>query len=251
MSERRSALIIGAQRAGKTFLIEKELNAYAKAGGVSVVYKPGRPTDYADFLQVEILSVEKFVELWEFRNKKTMKRFERPNRVEWFRIKDKSELYHLKDFCRMMKGRKVKIKRIFDSPQSEAFFWAAVSKYFFNCFFVIDDCTSVFRHGLPAQMRELATTINHCGGDNGAGAAVGIDIAYIFHTFAGVNPEIYGYVNLVIQFRTVFRPNNIPPDVEEIEETIASNYEALKTSKKYSHFEYYTHEEENIFHEGP
>lgn len=247
--ERRSALIVGAQRAGKTFLIEKELKQYAASGGVSVVYKPGRPTDYVGFDELELLTPEEYKEIWEKKNRKVMPKYEIPNRIDWFRFKGERELFHLKDFPKMFKGRCVKIKRVFSSLRSEGLFFGAISRYFFNCFVVIDDCSSVFRHGLPAEMRELATTINHSGGDNNAGKGVGVDIAFIFHTFNGVNPEIYGYVNLIIQFKTVFRPNNIPREVEEIEEIIVSNYEYLKKAEKYSHFEYYPHEQENTFFE--
>lgn len=247
--ERASVLIVGAQRAGKTYYIENELEMYAKGNGVGVVYKPGRPTDYVGFIEVEIITPEKYKELWERKNRKVMKTFDIPNSVDFFRIKGNEKLFLLKDFPVLLRGKKVKIKRITDSLKSESYLFAAVSKYFYNCLFVIDDCSSVFRNGLSAQMRELASTINHSGGDNGAGQLVGVDIAYIFHSFAGVNPEIYTFINRVVQFKTAFRPKNFPSDVEEIEQIIVENYEYLKKSEKYSRFEYNVHEQENQFFE--
>lgn len=244
--ERTNALIVGAQRAGKTFLAEKYLRQYAKSGGVGVVYNPGMPGDYSDFHSVQILSVDEYKNLWEIRNGKTMKQHEMPRVVEWFKYD--GSYFHLNSFVQKFRGKCVKIERIISHSRSEAFFFNAVYKYFYDCFVAFDDCRTMFQRGLSPEMIGLMSRINHAGKQFAPNPEnIGIDMALIFHGFKAVNPEAYSHVNLVIQFKTTFAPI-MPNDAEEIEPTILDNYEKLKDAKKYSHFEYSIHKQENLFY---
>ena len=75
---------------------------------------------------------------------------------------------------------------------------------------------------------------------------LGVDTALIYHGFNTVNREAYQFVNLLVQFKTASTPT-VPPEADEFESVILDNYSALNSSPKYSHFEFYRWENENIF----
>ena len=164
-----------------------------------------------------------------------MKTHHYPKGVDFFRFNGR--VYHLKDFCKMFRGKCVKIERIISRTRSESFFFSAIYRYFNNAFVAFDDCRTIFARGVPPEMLGLMSRINHAGKSYCKPENIGIDVALIFHGFKAVNPETYNYVNLIVQFRTVFEPT-LPKDAEEIEPVILDNYAKLIDAKKYSNFEY-------------
>lgn len=252
MAERKFGLFVGAPQNGKSFLAEKLLIQYARAGGCSVVYNNGRAKDFKDFIQVEILDLKEYKKIWEVKNRKIMRAIDLPRQVEWFRLKDRKELYHMKDFCKMFKGKCVKIERIHEKVhRSEDFFIEAVYHYFYNSFVVFDDCRSIFRKGLTTEACRLFSSINHAGKKATQSEQVqGIDLGLIYHGFETVNDETYQWVNRLVQFYTVYEPQ-LPISSVQMKGAILENYATLNNARKYSHFEYDIYTQENEFFEGP
>ncbi len=236
--ERINALLVGAPRQGKTYFGEKKLIEYAKAGGCSVVYNVGRPTDFQRFISVEIMTVQEYREMWQTKHRKIMQSFEVPKQVEFFKFNGK--IYHLSQFCKLFAGKCVKIERVLNSGtfRNEDYFIAAIYKYFYNTFVMFDDCRTIFRKGLSSEMVGLISRINHAGKTIATDTKlIGIDLMLVYHGFDTVNVETYQFINLLVQFRTMFLPK-MRIDNYEMEEIIESNYHALKTTEKYSHFEF-------------
>lgn len=236
--ERINALLVGAPRQGKTYFGEKKLIEYAKAGGCSVVYNVGRPNDFARFIPVEIMTVQEYRDKWQAKNHKTMPTYDVPKEVKFF--KHNGDIYPLSVFCQKFAGKCVKIERVLNSGfyRNEDYFLSAVYKYFYNTFLMIDDCRTIFRKGLSAEMVGLLSRINHCGKNLAPNTnLIGIDTMLTYHGFETVNVETYQFVNLLVQFRTMFLPR-MRIDNFEMEEVIEQNYQALKDTPKYSHFEF-------------
>ena len=244
--ERVAAIIVGAQRTGKTFFCEKQLESYARKGGVSVVYNVGRPGDFNKFISVSILTVDEWVEKYRIKNGKNPSFSEIPRKVEFFKIGEK--VFPLKDFCKMFRGKCVKIERVISGKyRSEDFFISAIYKYFYNTFIVFDDCRVIFRRGLSSEMCGLLSRINHSGKQYAKKVEnIGIDIALVYHYFKAINEESYAYANLVVQFSTVFAPK-LPISADEIEPQVLENYQKLAESEKYCHIEYNLLTQENTF----
>ena len=132
--ERTNALIVGAPRQGKSHYVEQKMIEYAKAGGCSVVYNAGKPSDFSHFLHVKIMTVRDMVKVWELKNGKRMRSNEIHQEISFFWFGGK--LYHISQFCKMFSGKCVKIDRINDTRfRSEDFFFEAVYRNFYNAFF--------------------------------------------------------------------------------------------------------------------
>ena len=236
--ERINALLVGAPRQGKTYFGEKKLIEYAKSGGCSVVYNVGRPTDFKRFISVEIMTVQEYKRLWEKKEGRMMKTFDVPNEVSFFKYN--GSIYHLQDFSRLFAGKCVKIERVLNSGnyRNEDYFIAAIYRYFYNTFVMFDDCRTIFRKGLSSEMVGLISRINHAGKTIATDTKlIGIDLMLVYHGFDTVNVETYQFINLLVQFRTMFLPK-MRIDNYEMEEVIERNYHSLKTTEKYSHFEF-------------
>lgn len=245
--ERVNSILVGAPRQGKTYWGEKTLIEYAKNGGCSVVYNVGRITDFSRFIPVEIMTVGEYRNLWERWNRKSMAQFDIPKEINFF--KSGGKLYHIKDFPRLFAGKCVKIERVLNTgnQRNEDYFLSSIYRYFYNTCLMFDDCRTIFRKGLSSEMIGLLSRINHAGKHNCKNSElVGIDTILTYHGFDTVNNETYQYINKVIQFRTSSMPF-LKIDNAELEDVIEQNYQSLKKSEKYSHFEYDIFTESNHF----
>lgn len=247
--ERINALLVGAPRQGKTYFGEKKLMEYAKNGGCSVVYNVGRPTDFSRFIPVEIMTVQEYRDKWQAKHKKTMPTYDVPKEVFYYKFN--GQVYHLSQFSQHFAGKCVKIERVLSSGfyRNEDYFIASIYKYFYNTFLMFDDCRTIFRKGLSSEMVGLLSRINHAGKTIAPKPElIGIETMLTYHGFDTVNEESYQFVNLLVQFRTLSSPKT-RMDNPEIQEAIESNYHALKSTKRYSHFEYSPFEAANILFE--
>jgi len=245
--ERVNALLVGAPRQGKTFYGEKQLIEYAKNGGCSIVYNVGRPTDFKNFIPVEIMTVQEYRDMWERKMRKRMPTFDIPKSIDFFKVA--GNIYHLKDFCKLFAGKCVKIERVLSSGnfRNEDYFIASIYKYFYNAFLMIDDCRTIFRKGLSSEMVGLLSRVNHCGKSVAPNTdLIGIDTMLTYHGFDTVNTETYQFVNKLVQFATLSVPST-RIDNPEIEQVISENYAELRNAEKYSHFEYDPFTNENIY----
>ena len=236
--ERINSLLVGAPRQGKSVWGEKQLVEYAKNGGVSVVYNVGKPGDFERFFSVEIIDASKYKELWEKKHRRQMSNFDTPKEVNFFKFNNK--VYHLSQFCKLFKGKCVKIERVLNKGnlRNEDFLIASIYKYFYNTLVMMDDCRTIFRKGLSSEMIGLLSRINHAGKEYAPRREmIGIDTILTYHGFETVNNETYQFVNLLVQFITLSAPST-GIDNPEIESQIRENYNELKQSQKYSHFEY-------------
>lgn len=236
--ERINALLVGAPRQGKSHFGEEKLIQYARQGGCSVVYNVGKPQDFSKFLPVEIMTVQQYRDMWEIRHRKKMQTFEVPRRVEFFKFN--GQIYHLSQFSKLFSGKCVKIERVLNDGmyRNEDYFIASVYNYFYNTFLMFDDCRTIFRKGLSSEMIGLLSRINHAGKNFAPNHdLIGVDTMLTYHGFNTVNVESYQLINLIIQFRTMFAPK-ARIENDEMEQAINENYERLKETEKYSHFEF-------------
>ena len=242
--ERINALIVGAPRKGKSYYCERQLISYANSGGCACVYNVGRPADFADFLEVEILTPRDVVKIWQQKVKGKIPAYKHPSEITFFRYD--GGVYHLKDFSRMFAGKCVKIERIFET-RAEGLFFEAIYKYFWNTFLVLDDVRAITRIGLSSELCQLLSRANHAGKLAENPACYGVDIACVFHGFDSVNVEVYQFLNTVIQFQTAY-----PPELRSnkvLERVLVSNYRRLNQSPPYTRIEYEIFNNKNlIFH---
>lgn len=234
--ERSNALVIGAPRQGKSYWLEKQAIAYAKKGGTSVVYNVGKPSDFSGFISVSIVTVSEYMEAKEASTGKRALKFNAPKRIGFFRIGESEKVYKIEDFCKLFRGKCVKIERIFDdSYRSEDFFFDAVYMYFYNTFFIMDDCRTIFRNGFQKEICGLLSRINHAGKQSTNNSEkLGVDVALVYHGFNTVNPEAYQFINRICQFKTAFSPT-LPANASELSQELETNYNKLDSLPKYSY----------------
>lgn len=233
--ERKNTLIVGAPQKGKTFWAEKRAVEYAKNGGTAVAYNVGREKDFAKFISVSFITPE--IRYSEMRSKglKVRSKNDLPQRIDYFKINDTGKIYHVKDFCKLFKGKCVKIERLTSKGSDERMFFKVIFEYFYNTLILFDDFRGVTRYGLGAEFITLVSRINHAGKKYAPPEMTGVDIAYIYHSFDTVTEELFIYCNTAVQFFTA-----VEPEVKgnsELERVFRDNYQFLRSAPKYSRCE--------------
>ena len=232
--ERKGTIVVGAPRHGKTYFSERAGMAYAKAGGTSVAYNVGMPKDFASYISVSLITPAVKVEMIKEKGGKA-KLSDMPQVIEFFKINETEKIYHLKDFCKIFKGKCVKVERLNPQYQEERMFFKVIFRYFYNTLVILDDFRAMTRNGMPSEFIELTSRQNHCGKNYATGDAVGVDLIYIYHSFQYVPPEMYTTANSIVQFKTQVEP--FAKDNDELDELLKNNYKILRDAEKYSRFE--------------
>lgn len=227
---RKFALVVGAQRHGKSKFCENAAIQYAKGGGTAIAYNVGKPSDFSGFTVVEMLTPER-LNFLAMKSGKPTKGIT-PG-LNLFRIVDTGEIFKVSDFKKIFKGKCVKIERVPDK-KGERLFFDFVYEYLFDTMLILDDCRAIFRQGLSSEFIQIAGRVNHCGkkyAPPGNPDACGIDLLCVFHSFETVNEEIYIYINSVIQFYTINEPT-INTDNIELQKIVNSAFHELKNKNK-------------------
>ncbi len=234
--ERKSVLVVGAQRHGKTYYTEQTAIKYAQNGGTSIAYNVGRPNDFAKFISITFIT-PKLMQRMALKQQKRIKDSELPFEIKYFQITGKSEIYHMKDFCKMFAGKCVKIEKLNQKYQEESLFFEVIYEYFYNCLIIFDDVRSITRHGLSSEFITISSRQNHCGVKYCNDLdMLGVDMFLIYHSFEDVSNEYYNHLNSIVQFKTIFPPA-LKKNNPELENLIMKNYEQLKELPKYTRIE--------------
>lgn len=232
--ERKGTILVGAPRHGKTYFAERAGISYAKKGGVAVAYNVGMQKDFYNYISVSLITPEKKVLMMKEKGQRA-KLSDMPAVIDFFMVNETEKIYHLKDLCRMFRGKCVKIERLNPQLQEERMFFKAVFRYFYNALVILDDFRAMTRNGMPSEFIELTSRQNHCGKNYCTGESVGVDLIYIYHSFQYVPNEMYTTSNSIVQFKTQIAPKST--DNEELENLLTENYEYLKTAPKYTRIE--------------
>lgn len=233
---RKSTLVIGAQREGKTFFTEKMCIKYALSGGTSIAYNVGRPNDFQNFISVSLVTPDVVYSMSK-KGPNRIKYNDIPQQIDSFMHNQSGKIYDIKDFCKLFKGKCVKIERLNPQKREENLFFEAIYNYFYNCLIVMDDFRAVTRHGLSSQFIQLNGRQNHTGYKLGIPAELcGVDMFMIYHSFDSVSDEMYDYINSIVQFKTA-SPPNLEKYNPELERILSENYVSLRELPKYSRIE--------------
>jgi len=231
---RKSTIIVGAQREGKTYYAESVLTEYAKKGGVAVAYNVGRPSDFSRFISVSLITPDVAYTMAKKAGKK-IRMDDIPFEIGFFSVNER--IYKIQDFCRLFRGKCVKIERLNPNKREENLLFEAIYKYFYNAIIVMDDFRSVTRHGLSKEFIQLSSRQNHTGFKLGIPAEMcGIDMFIVYHAFSTVSVETYDYINSIVQFRTA-SPPDLKGNNDELQEVLTRNYSELRDMPKYSRIE--------------
>jgi len=216
-------LVVGAERSGKTYSVERRADHYAKYRGPVLVYNAGRATDFKDYDYIEILYPEDVAWAKFPGRKESFNRTKHIRRAGVTHFKWRGKTYHLKHFNQMFTrigqpSLKVKMYRISDAPIEEQFF-AACLNYLSGTLIIMDDARPITKSGVKGPLGSLLNKKNH-GGQHAAWYRpevnlLGIDLIMIYHGLGRVSPELFDYANHITMFKTNQAPGkNIDnPDV--------------------------------------
>jgi len=227
---------VGAMRSGKSFDANQRVKAFCNRGGAGLIYNLGKPKDFDAAAEGELLSLKDHrrqiikrgggkAELSEFKQDPSFLYYRDP----------KGKLRDFKKFALENAGQALKFAPISDFKNSfiEAFYF-----YCPHTFLVIDDCKSIFRHGVPAEFEQLFSRINHAGTKvptkNKDWIAAGADVLLIFHSIDQVNPVLWDWATHLIQFKSIAAPDFSKIGNRAIEIQAQKSWAALERLPRYS-----------------
>ena len=237
--QRNCILIAGLKRHGKTYYTEQKAKAFARSGGCSIAYNVGNPSDFKDFLPVELLTPIEYYK----RAKKLgikIKPTNVPDEINFFIVQNK--VYHIKDFRKILAGKCVKINGLHNKsksffPSENDMFCEAIYKYFYDCFIIFDDNARYTKHGISANMEAILSRNSHCGFDNpNASGNFGVSIALIYHGLDLCPVDFYDYITHIVLFKLQTPPKLIKGGYE-LSKVCEASYYWLKDNPKYSRVE--------------
>lgn len=244
--ERKSTIVVGAPRRGKTFYSEQQAIAYAKRGGTAIAYNVGRPSDFRQFIGIELITPRKRQMLAREQGI-IIKDRDIGTAITHFRHIDSGKIYKAEDFMKVCKGKCIKMERLNPAFQEERMFFVFIYKYLYNCLLIMDDFRAVTRNGLSSEFLQLNSRQNHTGKEYAPNEnLIGVDIFFIYHSFQTVAQEMYTYTNSMVQFYTT-NPPKLINDNPELFKMLNENYGQLKDAPKYARFEIDSIEYEQIY----
>lgn len=225
-------IISGLEQSGKTYYAVKLAKLYHQKGGIAFTYNPGSLEDYRDYTEIEIVSTKQTGAA--ITDKAARRAYFRNPGIEFFRMEGR--FYRIKDFVKVLRGRKVYAFRI-PNRQDESLFFAALNLYAYNTLVLFDDCRPIFRYGLTDGHIQFFNSKNHAGklaSLPAVNGSRGVDVIAIFHNLDKVNRELYDYATHI----TLFQQNQLPKpemvDNSEYYREIEIAFNELKTLPLYS-----------------
>lgn len=202
-------IVTGMERSGKTFYTEQISKAFnINDARISIAYNYGRDSDFSTFEPIKILTSEETEDLiFNTKGKKAEKTYKRRRRIIYFAYKGK--VFHFKDFNKVLKGKRVKIRKLFNR-QDERNLFLSFFQYVPNCHIIGDDFRSATRYGLPDSFLQLFSSKAHTGQmcSDAKQKGLGTHVSLLYHSLDAVNPELFTYATHISIF-----PSESPPSV--------------------------------------
>lgn len=232
----KQIVIIGQERAGKTFWTEHFCNNYAKSKGAVCVYNVGMPSDYSNFLPFDLMDFNDHEDWIKYHSgKDAAKKYSR--RPSIFLFKYKGKVYHYKDFSTLFYKKVTKTKSLYS--QEDSALWMAFHHYFTRTLIVCDDSKVIFTDGLKKGHFMTLNRKNHCGEKNPNYqrlGACGVDVVLMFHNADEVNKYIWNYTTDVILLNTVSKPSLVELKAADQRQAVWKCWHDLKKSPEYTAF---------------
>lgn len=232
---RQFRIVIGAQRSGKSALMDALGQAYAKAGRWACAYNLGMASDFDAAERIEFLPLRSSVEYAENVAGDEAARAVRRARVCRLWRDANGSTYAMRDFNARVAGRFVKSPRL--TGNDERALVAAVFRYMGGGgLFIWDDARAAFRHGLTAEANELFTRINHAGGASAweSSRGVGVDVALVFHAARQVNPDLLDAATHMTLLSGTRDPDVSTLDNPAAEAAVTAAHARLRRAARYS-----------------
>jgi hypothetical protein len=237
---RKSVLLAGLEQTGKTYFSEQYANAYTKVGGTALIYNVGKDSDFSGAEVCEPLQNDE-ISLYE-RDKIKKSLIRSTNYFQLFRDERTSKIYHFKDFCKVYKGKKVKIYRC----KNERLLFKSFFMHLYSTLIILDDNRASTRHGLGHELIELCSRKNHAGVRHCGNRKQGVDLFFIYHNLDTVPGELYDYITHAVLFRLNRMPEKSHFGNPEFFEAIEGAYLRLKELPKFSRAEIRLRETDTI-----
>jgi hypothetical protein len=231
---RTLGVVVGAERSGKTYSVEKMANHYAKYRGPVIAYNAGRITDFIDYEFIEIVyPIDMAWRLYPGK-RQSFERTKHTKREGVTHFKFRQNVYHLKHFNRMFTRRegalKLKMYRVADAPIEMQFF-KSCSLYLSGCLLIMDDARPITKPGVRGPLAMLLNKKNH-GGQlsewfRKSPKLLGIDVIMIYHSLPRVSPEIFDYADHITLFQTTQKPGKSIEN-DDVAEELEKCYKYLK-----------------------
>lgn len=208
-------IVSGGERTGKTFFASNLCSAITqKTGKITLAYNKMLEDDFAGFEEIQFLGIEETANMIQSKNRKQLY-LSKPD-VIYFTYKN--SMYHMRDFFKILKGKKVFSRRMYIND--EDYLFRALHKYAGYTQLIIDDSKSIFRDGLKKGMTELFQSKAHAGYMSSVEGLKGIDIYAVFHNLDAVNSRIWDYATTILLFYTLRAPKLNLLDNDEAKEII-------------------------------
>lgn len=238
---RNCEIIVGGQRAGKSFYTAKKIDNYTKKGGSGIVYNLGKQTDFSNCDFFEPLSLkdhQKYIVAKE--GKAALKEYNYFKEFKFFRYK--GQIYDIGDFNNVLYGKAVKVGRI--SKRFEPAFFDAIFKKVSNIQMVFDDSKSLINDTPRDWENDYLTRMNHAGRDHDYRNYIGqgLDLTLMYHNLDQIPKAVWEAYNDDYIF-TTFKYNKEPDfrDVSDydLRRALEASFYLLKEQPKYSYTKYY------------
>jgi hypothetical protein len=262
-SKRFLEIIAGAMQEGKSYYTDQKANEYVRTGkGFVLVYNCGKPEDFKDFTQIEILekgetvahltshhnSIIRSAKERKFSkrqidllndNKRNEISLYKENAVPLFfrdcRTDNFYRIESLMNFAMSSKGnRRVKMQR--PSREFELRFFDIIYKNVSHCYLIVDDCRAIYKNGLQSGDIQTYSRLNHSGTKIQAPElnGKGIDCSLIFHDLDLVNEEFYTYATEVTLFKCNQKPDFRKIRMPNLVKHIDNAFSHLQTAERYT-----------------
>lgn len=231
MRHRRKIIYVGAERSGKTYLMEKRANAENKTGKTCFVYNVGSPKDFPGYTEIEFPT---FNEMLSRKHKEERKTFRINPTLEYFRIN--GDEYDIRRFNAVTKGMKLKSYKL--RKTQEKMLFEALADYASGINFMIDDARSVLKNALREDHIYLFSRKNHTGTKSSSPKmrGAGMDISAVFHSLDYVTEEMYIYATHLHLFRVIGEPDLRKIKDRGLIEAVKYAHEQLKKLPRYHSF---------------
>lgn len=255
-------IIAGAMQEGKSYYTNKKADDYVKKNrGFCLVYNCGKPEDFSDFTQIEIL--EKFetvayitkthnnrildakakgfskrqIEILNENKRNEIGLYKENPEPKFFRDTETNLVYNIEklmSFALSVSNRKIKMQR--PSREFELRFFDIIYKYVSFCYLIVDDCRAIYRNGLQSGDIQTYSRLNHSGTkiESETLKGKGIDCSLIFHDLDLVNEEFYAYATEVMIFRCNQKPDFRKIRMPELIKHIEFAFEYLQKAERYT-----------------
>ena len=192
-SKRVVAAVVGMQQSGKTYFCDQLIKQRQKIGGLGIVYNLGRDTDFESCNFAEVMTLEEHKKYYGKDNKQ----------IVYYKNKNENK----KPFSSIIYDAKG-LKFVQTEQAEEKQFFINIWRQVSNAVLIVDDCKTIFRHGLKQSHLNWFNRANHAGNkivDKGWKNA-GNDVYAVFHNLDEMPPFLWAYYTKVIQFRTNQEP---------------------------------------------